>query len=186
MGCTLGEFGYSRAMLTKQNSVYPILSTICAAVLCGCPTSEPGDPGATEPSPTTATGVPVETTDETFAPPTSSTTEVEPEPTETSSSTGGGETTTSTTANLDPLWCDEILTDEVCRVRRDTFCGEMELDADLLPDPYRQIAIDKCESDPCGACFYLANTCVQLLGEKGCGPDLYERCVCLADLHGVI
>lgn len=175
-------------MLTKQNSVYSLLSTICAAFLCGCPTPEPSDSGATEPDLTTATGVPAETTDgETIAPPTSSTTEVEPEPTETSSSTTDAEeTTTSTTASLDPLWCDEILTDQACRMRGRTFCDEMEFDADVLPEPYRQIAIDKCESDPCGACFYLANTCAQLLGEKGCGPDLYERCVCLADAHGVV
>lgn len=175
-------------MLPNRNSVYTLLSTLCAAVLCGCPASEPGEPGATEPGPlTTATGVPAETTDtdgETFMPPTS-TTEVEPDPTETSSSTGD-ETTTSTTASLDPLWCDEILTDQTCRMRARTFCEEIAFDADILPEPYRGIAIGKCEDAPCDACFYLANTCVQLLGEKGCGPDMYERCVCLADLHGVI
>lgn len=181
MGCALGEFGYSRAMLTKQNSVYPLLSTLCAAILCACPSEEPGD-GATEPSPSTATGVPVGTTDETDT----STTE---DPTSTSSSSTGDETSTSssTTDAFDPNWCDEVLQPNVdCRVHADSFCGEMELDAVVLPEPYRQNAIDKCEDDPCSACFYLANTCLQLLGEKGCSPEMYERCVCLANAHGVV
>ena len=170
-------------MRSNLNSVYPLLPTLCAALLCACPSEEPGD-GATEPNPTTGPDVPVETTGDTIEPTTAAT--EEPDPTETSSSTGDDEATTSTTASLDPLWCDEILTDEVCRVRGKTFCDEMVFDADVLPDPYRQNVIDKCEDDPCGACFYLANTCVQLLGEKGCGPGLYERCVCLADAHGVV
>lgn len=173
----------------KQNSVYPLLSTLCVALLCACPSEEPGDTSTTEAAPeTTATGVSVDTTTTTSEGETIEPTTTEGlEPTSTISTTDDEETSSSTGGDLDPNWCDEILDPNVgCRTHANSFCGEMELDAVVLPDPYRQNAIDKCENDPCGACFYLANTCLQLLGEKGCSPEMYERCVCLADAHGVV
>lgn len=164
-----------------------LMFTLTTTTLCACPAD--GD-GTTTDAPETTTAETLPGTTETTgdADPTTSATETTStgEPDSTSSTTEPGDTSTVTTNDLDPLWCDEILgREDTCEVRARTFCGEVAIDADVLPEPYRSITTDKCEDEPCAACFYLANTCQSLMG-KLCEEDLYEKCVCLAEAHGVI
>lgn len=76
-----------------------------------------------------------------------------------------------------------------CEPHEGSWCDEVaDFAAQHLPEPYAGIAVKNCEStgdlDPCGVCFYIANTCAQVAGP--CDENLTYICGCLAQAHGAI
>lgn len=101
---------------------------------------------------------------------------------------------TPTTVVEPPEYCVENEDGETsapvtCNATTDTWCAEIEaFAAEHLPEPYASIAVSNCEAsgrlDPCGVCFYIANTQCQVSGP--CDDTIIYECGCLARAHGMI
>lgn len=101
---------------------------------------------------------------------------------------------TPTTVVEPPEYCVENEDGETsapvtCTATADTWCAEIEaFAAEHLSEPYASIAVSNCEAsgrlDPCGVCFYIANTQCQVAGP--CDDTIIYECGCLARAHGMI
>lgn len=185
---TPSEPVYTDGMQTRVNAI--IISSLLAASIVAC-----GD------SATVVTTV-ITTVDADTSTPTPST------DTEDATTTTGGVEPTSTGTTVDltttgptpttvvepPEYCVENEDGETsapvtCTATADTWCAEIEaFAAEHLPEPYAGIAVSNCESsgrlDPCGVCFYIANTQCQVSGP--CDDTIIYECGCLARAHGMI